>query len=87
VASGDLFDMRQTCSLDIADDLQADGRSLNLEAIGKIMGGISRERVRQIEARAKKRLHRVLQEQYPDVPPEDWNPVRRDTVKPSGDRS
>lgn len=46
----DLQDMKETCSLDVADE-----RERTLEEVAALMG-LSRERVRQIETRALKKI-------------------------------
>ena len=53
-AGVEIWDMRHTCSLDIADD-----GTHTLDDVGEIFG-VTRERVRQIEEQALAKLHELL---------------------------
>lgn len=47
----------ETCSLDVADRSAA-GEEVTLDQVGRLLGGVTRERVRQIEASALRKLQR-----------------------------
>lgn len=47
----------ETCSLDVADCV-ALGDELTLDEVGRMLGGLTRERVRQVEAQALRKLAR-----------------------------
>ncbi len=47
----------ETCSLDVADRAAA-GEEVTCDAVGRMLGGLSRERVRQIEASGLRKLQR-----------------------------
>lgn len=72
IPSGDLFDMKETCVLDVADELQRTEETMTLEAVGPLLGGITRERVRQIERTAKRALLRAIHRLHPDTVEADW---------------
>lgn len=66
----DPLEMTDTCALDLAEDAER-GFDVTLERIGSALG-ISRERVRQIENKAQRRLDAALLEDCPDMAIEDW---------------
>ncbi len=47
----------ETCSLDVADRA-AQGDEVTLDEVGQLLGGLTRERVRQIEAAGLRKLQR-----------------------------
>lgn len=51
----DLDAAPETCSLDVADRAAA-GEEVTCDAVGQLLGGLSRERVRQIESAALRRI-------------------------------
>lgn len=53
----DLDTAPETCSLDVADRAAA-GEEVTCDAVGQMLGGLSRERVRQIEASGLRKLQR-----------------------------
>ena len=53
----DLDMVPETCSLDVADRAAA-GEVVTCDAIGQLLGGVTRERVRQVEAQALRKLQR-----------------------------
>lgn len=48
----------ETCSLDVADRA-AQGEEVTLEEVGRLLGGVTRERVRQVEAQALRKLAKL----------------------------
>lgn len=53
----DLDTAPETCSLDIADRA-AQGDEVTLDEVGQLLGGLTRERVRQIESSGLRKLQR-----------------------------
>lgn len=53
----DLDTAPETCSLDVADRV-ARGDEVTLDEVGQLLGGVTRERVRQIEAAGLRKLQR-----------------------------
>lgn len=53
----DLGSVPETCSLDVSD-LAAQGDEVTLDEVGRLLGGVTRERVRQVEAQALRKLAR-----------------------------
>lgn len=45
----------ETCSLDVADRA-ARGHEVTLDEVGQLLGGVTRERVRQVEAQALRKI-------------------------------
>jgi hypothetical protein len=55
----DIEEMRETCTLDVADRVEASGEPLPLDVIAALIGRTG-ERARQHEARALSSLNEVL---------------------------
>lgn len=51
----DLDNAPETCSLDVADRA-AQGDEVTLDEVGQLLGGLTRERVRQIESSGLRKL-------------------------------
>lgn len=66
VIDGELDAMQETCALDVADNYP---QGLTLDGVGVLMN-VSRERIRQIEARATLKLKRGARRADIEDPPE-----------------
>lgn len=68
----DPAEMVTSCSLDVAD-----GKPLSLEEVGGVLGGISREAVRQIEEKAIRHARRLRAADQGAQTPEPWDALTR----------
>lgn len=77
-----------TCALDVADLVEAGAPSPTLDVVGRWLG-VTRERVRQIEATAKRKAGLALQDIDPELPalPEDRpaDPARAENARRNED--